>query len=118
MKRRWFQIHLSTAIMLMFVAGALMWQNFRTYTAEFPPYTNKAYTAYIVTPSMGWPFPHVRDVHFRDMADDTTMVLWNYSSLGKNALIWIGIFAAVTALCELWISYRKRSRLPAEPQDG
>src|SRR5262245_3611696 len=29
-KRRWFQFHLSTAIILMFVAGGLMWANFRT----------------------------------------------------------------------------------------
>jgi hypothetical protein len=27
MKRRWFQIHLSTAIVLMFVAGVLLWRN-------------------------------------------------------------------------------------------
>src|SRR5438105_4088179 len=26
-KRRWFQIHLSTAIVLMFVAGGLLWMN-------------------------------------------------------------------------------------------
>src|SRR4051812_47117597 len=28
MKRRWFQIHLSTAIVLMFVGGGLSWLNF------------------------------------------------------------------------------------------
>src|SRR5436305_1611705 len=28
---RWFQIHLSTAIVLMFVAGALMWSNSVAY---------------------------------------------------------------------------------------
>jgi hypothetical protein len=27
MKRRWFQIHLSTAVVLMFVAGAMIWVN-------------------------------------------------------------------------------------------
>ena len=28
-RRAWFQIHLSTAIVMMFVAGGLMWANFR-----------------------------------------------------------------------------------------
>jgi len=28
-KRPWFQIHLSTAILLMLVAGALMWANIK-----------------------------------------------------------------------------------------
>src|SRR5438445_5917 len=28
-KRRWFQFHLSTAVVLMFVAGGLMWANTR-----------------------------------------------------------------------------------------
>jgi len=46
-RRRWFQIHLSTAIVLMFVAGALMLKNFQTQFGKFimlgkgsPPYTN------------------------------------------------------------------------------
>jgi len=32
-KRRWFQIHLSTAIVLMFVVGVLLWANTVTYGA-------------------------------------------------------------------------------------
>ena len=35
MKRRWFQIHLSTAIVLMFVAGGLVWLNVRQHTVNF-----------------------------------------------------------------------------------
>ena len=31
-KRRWFQFHLSTAIVLMFVAGGLLWLNMRPPT--------------------------------------------------------------------------------------
>ena len=33
-KRPWFQIHLSTAIVLMFVASGLMWANFSVNNAE------------------------------------------------------------------------------------
>ncbi len=31
-KRRWFQIHLSTAIVLMFVAGIFIWRNCQPHT--------------------------------------------------------------------------------------
>ena len=33
-RRRWFQIHLSTAIVLLFVTGALMWANLRLQTRK------------------------------------------------------------------------------------
>jgi hypothetical protein len=32
-RRRWFQLHLSTCVVLMFVAGSLVWANVRTYDA-------------------------------------------------------------------------------------
>ena len=33
-RRAWFQLHLSTAILLMFVAGGLVWANIGTLNAE------------------------------------------------------------------------------------
>jgi hypothetical protein len=61
--RRWFQIHLSTAIVLMFVASGLLWFNFKDFYN-----THWEYFAY--SPEvrhMGWP---VR-VHFRWETDGT-----------------------------------------------
>lgn len=36
MTRRWFQIHLSTAVLLMIFASVLMWLNFRTTITPIP----------------------------------------------------------------------------------
>lgn len=40
---RWFQFHLSTAIVLMFVAGGLLWLNFRNYREHQPSDSNDAH---------------------------------------------------------------------------
>jgi len=42
-KRRWFQIHLSTAVVLMFVAGGMLWSNLREREDDWG-YEYSAYT--------------------------------------------------------------------------
>lgn len=38
MRRRWFQIHLSTAVVLMVCAGGLLWLNFRALPTNDPAF--------------------------------------------------------------------------------
>jgi hypothetical protein len=58
MKRRWFQIHLSTALVLMVVAGGLLWANLgrsRVYISDYD-HTRGAATPILKSyVSYGWP---------------------------------------------------------------
>ena len=54
-KRRWFQVHLSTAIVMMFVAGGMMWVNFGWARTAFDE--TQAGTQY----AHGWPVEGVDD---------------------------------------------------------
>lgn len=51
-KRRWFQIHLSTAVVLMFVAGAILWANVASHEFVYLNNKSKAWEAIAVH---GWP---------------------------------------------------------------
>jgi hypothetical protein len=54
-RRKRFQIHLSTAIVMMFVAGGLMWANFipaRTFSRSSDWHEGQAYYAF---KTYGWP---------------------------------------------------------------
>jgi hypothetical protein len=58
MKRPWFRIHLSTAIVLMFFAGGLIWANLITQYApsNVIPYFTQAFDA-----ERGWPVAYYRE---------------------------------------------------------
>jgi hypothetical protein len=49
-RRPWFRIHLSTAIVLMFVAGGLVWMNLRP-----PEVVNLSNIVFVKINSYGWP---------------------------------------------------------------
>ncbi len=51
-RRAWFQIHLSTALALCFLAGGIVWLNCTARSEQRPPHRSisVAYTCY------GWPF--------------------------------------------------------------
>ncbi|MCY3019369.1 MAG: hypothetical protein NTW87_10140 [Planctomycetota bacterium] len=62
MRRPLFQLHLSTAIVLMFVAAALLWANMRPRTETsvvFRPHREPGWWEYTVLlgPLYGWPWP-------------------------------------------------------------
>jgi len=59
-KRGWFQIHLSTCVVLMFVAGALIWANTESYVIISKlPRLEEEPQLHSVTAKRGWPFPYV-----------------------------------------------------------
>jgi hypothetical protein len=55
-KRPWFQYHLSTAIVLMFVTGGLMWPNLQQQVQAEVFVSGPASYQVIRTESFGWPF--------------------------------------------------------------
>lgn len=55
MKRWWFQIHLSTAIVLMFVAGAILFINFEVQRSYSAVIRNPTQTVVDYYDGWGWP---------------------------------------------------------------
>ncbi len=96
-KRGLFQIHLSTAIVLMFVAGGLLWANF------IPRHDGTGLVK-------GWPYPVLYDCGGRAL---TFRHFWGGSSVTyaiMNSLEGVAILIASYCLCESAI--RRLERRP------
>ena len=119
MKRRWFQIHLSTAVVLMFVAGGLMWANLRARKVEW----DGSNIGYVATRSpafdYGWPQVILND-HYEwktpfdrsDLTDETYKVQWwRYDNLAINIATALALFCATAFMCE-WSIRRREARAP------
>ena len=120
--RRWFQIHLSTAIVLMFVAGALMWANFR----EMPPETERqhyaseeAYDSAVfdrVFSNLYWGWPCVVYEQYVPYGmvrwkDDPLPYKWNWKGVAINALTALAILGGVAVICESIIRRQDRRKI-------
>jgi hypothetical protein len=110
-KRRFFQLHLSTLIVLMFVAGALVWANVTLQRGNWPSYIDDGYTwgappesppdpnvyPVVWTPKMrGWPEPYRQ--WFREEPYDVDVLPLLVDVLAAASLI-----AATAFLCEYLI---------------
>ena len=136
-KRRWFRIHLSTALVLMLGAGALMGVNLQQRTSQFSLDSTlpdddgkpKAVTFHVRADTHGWPFwtdalftrVEADGGEFQGYTDfDTAGKLFKtirsdvgnfdspYPQRFENAGVALAILAAVAVLCE-WLT-RLRSR--------
>jgi hypothetical protein len=109
-RRKRFQIHLSTAIVLMFVAGGLIWANriekLSTSRIEFAEYTHA-----------GWPFWALNHIHLIDpygieRIGKTDMYFIVYPGLIENLSVAALILFSVWFLCE-WLIRRRAARKDA-----
>ncbi len=101
-KRPWFQFHLSTAVVLMFVAAGLLWLNMRD-----------TWSPWVIL--HGWPFVATeRMVHF----DNDFPFALHVKPLGlaANALFALVVLYLVAFLCEWRI--RRKSARAEPPEDG
>jgi len=103
-KRRFWQIHLSTAVVLMFVAGALLYCNVRrpsgylkTYGWPETAYLNRS-TAYY-----NWE-TNLPGTH------SVTHFYWGNAAV--DVLVAAAILIASVVVCECLVRRRERSRLP------
>ena len=133
-KRRWFQIHLSTAVMLMFGAGILLWVNFRigrdAFAEKLPSETRwSLWRVY----EIGWPQrmlrsqrlitkehptgsffeeefdePQIRDL-FAYNAED--IVKWEVDAIAMNTLVGLLILSTSGVLIEFFVR-RREARKP------
>jgi hypothetical protein len=122
MKRKWFQIHLSTAIVLSMVAGSLLGLNL--WRRDVPP--DDLISDAIVS---GWPFPTVTYAEWSDeeipqfsfsrqpftytelrFKHPLENPQWHYNGIILNALIGLGMLAITASVYE----HLARRREPRE----
>jgi len=116
-RRAWFQIHLSTAIVMMFVAGGLMWMNMRLQRFEDLPFdaNKQEYLKIGWIEAYGWPkYAFIRcplyggSAVYREMGVNESFLL-SYAAI--NLATAITILLLTTFLCERQIR-RREARAP------
>jgi len=108
LKRRWFQIHLSTAVVLMITAGVLVWMNLRV--------SFNGHMSEIDINSHGWPCEAIyvlweaRNVGIsQDIPEASQYISWSVVDLthvGIDTFVALAILAAVAVTLEWWIRRR------------
>lgn len=119
-RRKRFQIHLSTAIVLMFAAGGLMWANLipriATVVYRFELHGESGFVAPVESKEYGWPFVHFlsyeNDEHVFHLGDWEGFLAKSNLGTRKAGLIYdiviaFAILFSVWLACEWWI--RRRS---------
>lgn len=118
-KRRWFQIHLSTAVLLVLTAGVLLGLNLESRNGSMvtlgmsdPPFNEHPQPGMLLhygTSSYraGWPKPCYEFY----IVDEKSYGWWNYSGLAINAATASSIMAAAGLLSE-YIIRRRAAQKP------
>ena len=114
--RRWFQFHLATAMLLMLVAGVLVWVNMRVRPVSDDIFL---YLAYSKSPRIiiddrpmrneagehGWPWTGYR--WFKAYHNFFEFSMIYKSSICLNIIFGVGSLLAIAVICE-WLIRRKR----------
>ena len=106
--RKRFQIHLSTAIVMVFVAGALIWLN--TIPTHF---LNQGGRLFLIL-ERGWPFYAASEGGYTTIEHYTVIIgestwLFHWSGVIYDFTIALTILSAVWFLCE-WLISRRAAR--------
>jgi len=126
--RSWFQVHLSTCVVLMFVAGGLMWANVHRPPQPFPPIDESAHEmacynaeVYCYQDARGWPWPFCEPGRtysppgssvFTSGTNRIVVVhedIWHFGALAIDIAIALAILFAVAFVLEWRIRRRSRS---------
>jgi len=112
MKHSWLRIHLSTALVLMLAASALLWANMREVESWERLAERKSEERYLRTDRrcQGWPFAasgvqvtslDVKSDTFRELRlPGMVLDIWEPKYLAANIFIALLILASLAALCE------------------
>ena len=112
-KRALFQFHLSTAVVLMFAAGGIMWSNTRVTLIELGVGDDDCYRGVY-----GWPL-NAAETYTTTPWDRPETVIkfdieWLPSGIAMNALTALGMLAALAIGCEWQIRRRKAKQQKSE----
>jgi hypothetical protein len=129
-KRKFWQLHLSTAVLMMLFSGALLFANLSTYKGELRPcygaVGNPVYTAdgiplrrisdiptfYTQTYCRGWPFNYWKveldtgDSHYRFVSGSDNPRYF-YRNVGLDCILGVMLLAAATFTLEFLIRRRE-----------
>ncbi|HLX65279.1 MAG TPA: hypothetical protein VKX17_28680 [Planctomycetota bacterium] len=101
--RRWrFQIHLSTAVVMMFVAGGLIWANNTTRVLYLQVTPTQSYSTDGVH---GWPFSvvdSVRSEYIREYLPEGETVALNRDYYPRHIAIALNLFIGLMICCLAW----------------
>jgi len=110
-KRRFWQLHLSTAVLLMFVSGSLVGSNTRD---RDPVYWDSYFRGLRRVPT-GWPFEFKQRFETYDAENDKVLNAeegpCNVWSLAGDIFTAIGICSSVAFISE-WLIRRREGRRP------
>lgn len=116
-KRPWFQLHLSTCVVLMVVAGVLVWQNViisRISCGRGPDFSG-------TSTGNGFPLICYESGHELSRLSNTEQWIdksfhrWRVGPLVLNTLVGLAILVASACACEYLIRRRERNRRAMEP---
>jgi hypothetical protein len=91
-KRRWFQFHLSTAIVLMFVASALLWLNLRQSIG----YEDRSYVVRL----RGWPVAFIYEHYWKPFPEWVAEPTWVPWGLTLDLGVGVGVLFLMFVLVE------------------
>ena len=109
-KRLWFQLHLSTAVVLMFAAGGLIWINAEKREID----VDLGHEIWMRTHECGWPsviwegegWSFIRPVGDYRFRPET----WKANGLCWNIAVGLSLLFAIAVSCEILIRLRKKPR--------
>jgi hypothetical protein len=103
--RRWIQIHLLTAIMLMLASGALLWVNVRWQGMHDLEFRTELGILTAYTDSQGWPLPY----HIHSQAPGITYGQpWSIRNFAIDAALALSVLAVITVASEWWLRRQER----------
>jgi len=107
-KRPWFQFHLSTAIVMMFVASGMMWANFRVtrgfalcelpFDPTDPSSPPKSFSVHVLT--YGWPASCRTAACYEDGTTEPWNWVWHWGAFILDAASAVALLAVTATLCE------------------
>ena len=115
-KRRWFQFHLSTAVVMMIVASGCLWANSRYRNIEvlFQEEWNDAGDMMQTNAALGWPFvmgvPDIRLERYGKIDESASLILkmrWSRFRIAQNVGISLSIVFSAALICESIIRRRE-----------
>jgi len=111
---KWLQVHLSTAVVLMFAAGWIIWGNVTPWFKDFMVPGDNRSKGWL-SRNFGWPhaayqenprFGPIENCRFGLDLSQGPVIEWSYAGIAIDLAVAAAILFAVWFVCERWIAWR------------